>query len=78
MVDKIRKFLSSLDAKTKERIKKKLLEVKKNPFSVSGVKKMQNWGKDVYRVRVGKIRVIYKLTEGDVEIIDVDFRGNIY
>ena len=78
MVDKVEKFFASLDEKAKERIRKKLLQVKKSPFSASGVKKMKNWGNDVYRVRIGRIRVIYKLLEDDIEIVDIDYRGNIY
>lgn len=78
MVDRIEKFLDSLDERTRRRIFDKLAEVKKNPFSVSGVKKLKGWGECVYRVRIGNIRVIYKILKDDIEIIDMDFRGNIY
>lgn len=78
MVDRIRKFLDSLDEKVKKKIYKKLQEVKANPFEVSGVKQLKGWGEKVYRVRIGKIRVIYKILKDDIEIVDIDFRGNIY
>lgn len=78
MVDRVKKFLDSLDKKMKEKIHVKLSEVKANPFRVSGVKKLRGWGENVYRVRIGKIRVIYKVLKEDIEIVDMDFRGNIY
>ncbi|MDP4007910.1 MAG: type II toxin-antitoxin system RelE/ParE family toxin [Candidatus Peregrinibacteria bacterium] len=78
MVDKVRKFFDSLDEKMKKRIHDKLTEIKAHPFKASGVKKLQGWGENVYRVRIGKIRVIYKVLENDIEIVDINFRGNIY
>lgn len=78
MPDKITKFLNSLDKKTRERIKKKLLEIYKNPYDLHQVKKMKAWGKTVYRLRVGNIRIIYQVIGEEIEIIDIDFRGNIY
>lgn len=78
MVDKIKKFLRTLDSKTKSKLKNKIKEVIINPRNARNIKPMQNWGKDVYRLRVGKIRVIYKVTGNEVTIIDIDYRGNIY
>lgn len=78
MTDKIQKFIASLDAKTKERLKKKLIALKKDPLNMPGVKKLKAWGFDAYRIRVGKIRIIYTVKNRNVEIIDIDYRGNIY
>lgn len=78
MTDRVNKFLSSLDKKTKDRLKKKLLQLKHDPFQAPGVKKLKVWGSDFYRLRFGKIRIIYKLTGKDVEVVDIDYRGNIY
>lgn len=79
MTDKVTKFLKVLDQKTKERLKKRLIEVKKNPFNNhEDVKKLKGLGNDVYRLRVGKIRVVYQVIENDIEILAVDYRGNIY
>lgn len=55
-----------------------MLQLKQDPFQAPGVKRLKVWGKDFYRLRLGKIRIIYKLTDGDVEVIDIDYRGNIY
>ena len=78
MPDKITKFINSLDKRTRKRLKQKLLDLKKDPINFNGVKKLQNWGKSTYRIRVGKIRIIYRLNQKDITIIDIDYRGNIY
>lgn len=79
MTDKIKKFFESQDAKTRERLKKKLAELKKNPFSGNNVKRMSGYGKNVFRLRVGTIRIIYLVnSDSVVEILDIDYRGNIY
>lgn len=79
MVDKIGKFIHSLDSKTRQRLKNLLKEVRENPFGVPGVKKLTGWGPPAYRVRLGKIRIIYRV-QGDhaVEIVDIDYRDRIY
>lgn len=78
MPDKVRKFINSLDAKTRERLKQKLIYLKQNPFAMPGVKKLKDWGMTAYRLRLGNIRIIYTIVNGDVEIIDIDYRGNAY
>lgn len=78
MTNKVEKFFRSLDKKTRERIKIKLKELKKDPFDARGVKKMKDWGDNIYRLRIGKIRLIYEVIENDIEIVDINYRGNIY
>lgn len=78
MSDKITKFIQSLNKKTRKRLKEKLIDIKNNPFGVSNIKKLQGLGSDAYRVRLGKIRIIYTVSGKSVEIIDIDYRWNIY
>ena len=43
--------------------------------------KMVNYHPHHYRIRIGKIRIIFKVINGTitvVEVRDIDFRGNIY
>jgi len=78
MPDKISKFIASLDKKTKERLKARLIQLRLNPFSnQQDVKKLHGYG-DLYRLRIGKIRIIFSVIEKEVQIIDIDYRGNIY
>ncbi|MEZ4087487.1 MAG: type II toxin-antitoxin system RelE/ParE family toxin [Candidatus Gracilibacteria bacterium] len=79
MPDKITKFVNALDAKTRKRLKERLKSLRENPLARSqDVKKLKGWGKSTYRLRMGDIRIIYRLNDGKVAIIDIDFRGNVY
>lgn len=78
MPDKISKFIDSLDNKTRARLKEKLKQLRLNPFAMPGVKKLTNCGTVAYRLRLGKIRIIYVVEKENIEIIDIDYRGNIY
>ncbi len=78
MPDKIQKFIDSLDNKFRMLLKKKLIELRKDPYKVRGVIKMKGHA-DMYRMRIGKVRIVYSISNGNkVEIIDIDFRENIY
>lgn len=78
MPDRITKFIDSLNEKTRRQLKAKLLALKKSPFSTKGVKKMQG-GENIFRLRMGKIRIIYRIvSNNDIEVVDIDYRGNIY
>lgn len=77
MPNKITKFIESLSEKIQKQLKKRLKALKQSPFNAPGVKKMQGEG-NMYRLRMGDIRVIYKVTGQHVEIIDIDYRGHIY
>lgn len=79
MPDRITKFIKSLDKKTRSKLKQKLLALKRDPFSAKDVKKLKVSGNiNAYRLRMGKIRIIYRMVNREVEIIDIDYRGNIY
>lgn len=79
MTDKIQKFIAAQSEKVRERLGKKLEQVRKHPFSGANVKKMTGYGKNVFRLRVGDIRIIYiVLADQSIEIVDIDYRGNIY
>ncbi len=78
MPDKITKFLQGLNAKARQQLKLKMSQLRENPFAMPGAKKMQSEAGVYYRLRVGKIRIIYTVSNNGVEIIDIDYRGNIY
>ena len=78
MPDKVKKFLKSLDSKTKVRIRQRLNMLKSSPLQGQDIKKLRGWGKEAYRLRIGKIRIIYRILKNDIEIIDIDYRGNVY
>lgn len=79
MSDTVKSFIDSLDAKTRKRLKKRLNRLKEDPYQRGqDIKKLTNWGEKVYRLRIGDIRIIYRLKGKQVEIVDIDYRGNIY
>ncbi|MBT4384517.1 type II toxin-antitoxin system RelE/ParE family toxin [Candidatus Peregrinibacteria bacterium] len=78
MTSKVAKFLKLLDLDTRRRLVAKLIDLKMNPYGMKGVKKIKAFGRNVYRLRVGKIRIIYVIVDNKVEILDIDFRGNVY
>ena len=41
------------------------------------IKRMVGY-RSLYRFRLGKIRIIFRIEKNIVEIVDVDFRGGIY
>jgi mRNA-degrading endonuclease RelE of RelBE toxin-antitoxin system len=77
MTDKIQKFIQSLDEKTRLKVHKRLGEIIDNTIDKKQRKKLQGQ-RDVYRVRIGKIRILYKQKKDDIEIVDIDYRGNVY
>lgn len=77
MTDKIQKFIQSLDVKTRMNVQKRLREIIENTIDKKQRKKLQGQ-RDVYRVRIGKIRILYKQKKDDIEIVDIDYRGNVY
>jgi mRNA interferase RelE/StbE len=72
------KFLSKLDRDGKERVFKRIKELGNDPFP-SDVKKIKG-EKDVYRIRIGAFRVLYKIISKNdtILIFRVDKRSRVY
>lgn len=78
MPDKIAKFIASLSPKMRAKLKHRLILLKKSPYGGQDIKKLQGVPGEFYRLRFGKIRIIYEVKNTDIEIVDIDYRGNIY
>lgn len=81
------KSLKTLDNETTEKIRQKLKILVTSienqsiiPFNDLDIKKMKGNWEGFYRLRIGKIRVIFTvdLTSGNVEIYTIGFRGDVY
>ena len=72
------KFLSKLDRDGKERVFKRIKELGNDPFP-SDVKKIKG-ERDVYRIRIGAFRVLYKIISKNdtILIFRVDKRSRVY
>jgi len=76
-MDKITKFLLKLSAIDLENILIILEKIKKLELESIDIKKIV-WEKDLYRIRKGKIRIIFKKLETSWIIIDINYRDKIY
>ena len=79
---RVKKFIESKDKKTKDRFKKILLELAKNPFPSNpniNAKKLKNEIPNKFRLIIGKYRFLYFIID-DFEIVieKADSRGDIY
>ncbi len=72
---RIDKFLSKLDAERREKILTVLLQIRSGDFQGLNLKKLKTVG-SLYRVRVSRIRVIFKMDIGGIRLIDIDFRND--
>lgn len=81
------KFLEKLDTKNTNRIQAKLADLLHSikeqgviPFTELDIKKLKgNWD-GFFRLRIGKIRVIFTidLEAEELLVYEIDFRGDIY
>jgi len=77
---KTKRFLKKITHKDLVQVIKKIEQLQKNPFDKQlDIKKLATKGNS-YRLRIGKIRVIYEVDfrKNILYIYDIDFRGNIY
>ena len=74
------KYLNRLPRETKDRIKEILKELENNPLGQSNVKHMVGEWAGYYRMRVGKLRVIFWYDPNDdaVYIDHIGPRGDVY
>ena len=74
MTDKIKKLLAKLTAKERELVKLLILRVKLGDTDGLDVKQLKGHA-DMYRVRKGRIRIVYRKTPKEFLIIRIDRRN---
>ncbi len=81
------KFLEKLSAKEVEKIREKLAALLQLietegviPFNELDIKSLKGDWKGFLRMRVGKTRIIFKIDSelDELQVYNIDFRGNIY
>ena len=76
MVDKIAKSLNKLTDKEKRQIKIILQDLLNGKYENYDLKKLKGRN-DIYRVRKGKIRIIYRLLEnGEIYLLAIERRND--
>ncbi|RYM05895.1 type II toxin-antitoxin system RelE/ParE family toxin [Sporolactobacillus sp. THM7-7] len=73
------KFIKKLSGKNLLRVRKAITELSNNPYDVSNVKKLKGY-KNIYRKRVGDIRIIFRVRDSIllIAIITIGYRGDVY
>lgn len=79
------KFINNLSEKEQLKIKQKYLVEKINedkniPFQELNIKTLTGNWKGYLRLRIGKIRIIFRINSIDNELLiyEIDYRGSIY
>ncbi|MCF6276616.1 MAG: hypothetical protein L3J07_02080 [Candidatus Magasanikbacteria bacterium] len=75
MVDKIQKALNKFSNSEKQKIKIILLKIKTRKFTGLDAKKLKGRD-DIYRIRKGKIRIIYIIKNGEVCLLTIERRSD--
>ena len=74
-MDKISKALKKLTAKEKLVVKEILERIKNCDFSNLDLKKLKN-SDDIFRVRKGAVRIIYRIRGDEIAILSVERRSD--
>lgn len=72
-MDKIQKALNKLTDKEKILVKQILIHLDKGEFDVLNIQKLAGYS-DIFRVRKGKIRIIYKKSVDSIFILTIERR----
>ncbi|MGD1903529.1 MAG: type II toxin-antitoxin system RelE/ParE family toxin [Geitlerinemataceae cyanobacterium] len=80
------KFLKKLDKPTRDRVLERIGQLRSSLIAQEipqglDIKALQGNWQGFSRLRVGQIRVIYRIEAGDVEILfiyDINYRGSVY
>ncbi len=73
-MDKIDKFLNKLNKQESLKVLNAIAGILSGKTASYNLKKLRGYS-DVYRVRVGTIRIIYKQLETDIEVLDIGRRN---
>jgi len=79
--DKVLKNLEKFPKSIRQRIEELVLVLKENPLPYLRFDLVKMAGyENTYRIRIGKIRIIYRIDFKNkiIEILDADYRGRIY
>lgn len=76
-MDKIEKFLQKLRTEERNKLELLIIKVVTNKLDNLKYKKLKGFS-NLYRVRLGKIRVVFEMGEKGNKIINIDYRKDVY
>jgi mRNA-degrading endonuclease RelE of RelBE toxin-antitoxin system len=71
---KIDKFLARLDAATRQKVLSIVERISSGDFSGLDMRKLKG-SSDIYRVRLGKVRIKFVMNASGIRIFSIDKRG---
>ena len=75
-MDKIKKALEKLNPKERKKVKSILIEVKNHRFKNLDIKKLRGRD-DIFRVRKGQVRIVYRVDRmGGIFILTIERRSD--
>ena len=74
------KYYEKLPPKLKEKVKEVINQLRENPYAIPNVKPIEGSNHDIYRIRIGTLRLLYRIHNDTLIIIVLDIgpRGDIY
>jgi len=75
-----RNYYLKMDEEYRDKVRKAVGELEKDPFSSQNVKPLHGELEGLYRYRVGRFRMVFRviMDPGEVRIIAIASRGSIY
>ncbi len=74
-MDKIEKALKKLSSKERILFKKILISIENGQFNKFDIKKLKNRA-DIYRLRKGKMRIIFRIEDKEIAILTLEKRSD--
>lgn len=74
MADKIKKILAKLNSKERELVKLLLLRIKLDDTDGLDIKQLKGHN-ELFRVRKGRIRIVYRKNENEFLVVRIDRRN---
>ncbi|AWI11691.1 type II toxin-antitoxin system RelE/ParE family toxin [Caldibacillus thermoamylovorans] len=74
------KYYENLPPKLKNKVKDVINQLRENPYAIPNVKPLEGSEHDDYRIRIGSLRLLYRVHNDTLIIIVLDLgpRGDIY
>ena len=74
------KYYEKLPPKLKNKVKEVINQLRENPYAIPNVKPLEGSNHDDFRIRIGSLRLLYRIHNDSLIIIVLDIgpRGDIY
>lgn len=74
-MDKIAKALKKLSKNERDAVRLLLIRIQQKDYKALDLKKLKGYN-DIFRVRKGRVRIIFRLNNGDVFVLAIERRSD--